>query len=105
MLLWQSFFLSQCNSSEEAEEVGKRHQKRLETMEKWLDSEENQLAQSIEKEIGNRLAKELQDGHKEILDKVSRKSEGVQKRRERGRRKRSSRREGLSIGQGTSRGT
>lgn len=63
--------------------MGKRHQKRLETMEKWLDSEENQLAQSIEKEIGNRLAKELQDGHKEILDKVSRKSEGVRKRRER----------------------
>nr|XP_054760939.1 uncharacterized protein LOC129267231 [Lytechinus pictus] len=63
--------LEKCTSSEEAEEVEERHQKRMEAMEKWLDSEENQLAQSIEKEIGNQHAKELQEGHKEILDKLA----------------------------------
>ena len=39
----------------------------------WSDGwilRRNQLEQSIEKEIGSQTAKELQEGHKEILDKV-----------------------------------
>ncbi|XP_071497013.1 uncharacterized protein [Diadema antillarum] len=63
--------LEKANSSEEAEEIELRHQKRMEAMEKWLDAEENGLAQAIEKEMGNEMARELKEGHRELLEKLS----------------------------------